>query len=48
MYVGAEPTCACTQLGHLADLLKNRLNSQQNPSLYEVWKPKIADSKEIA
>ena len=40
MYVGAEPTCSSTQLGHLDDLLKNRLNSQQNLRKYEVWKPK--------
>ena len=26
--VGAEPTCSCTQMGHLADLLKNKVNSQ--------------------
>ena len=44
--MGAEPTCSCTQLGHLANLLKNRVNSQQNPSLYEVWKPKIAEDIE--
>ena len=29
----------CTQRGHLADILKNRMNSQWNPSFYEVWKP---------
>ena len=44
--MGAEPTCSCTQLGHLANLLKNRVNSQQNPSLYEVWRPKIAEDIE--
>lgn len=26
--MGAEPTCSCTQLGHLADLLKNREKNQ--------------------
>ena len=41
--MGPEPTCLCTQLEYLADLLKNRVNNQQNPSLYEVWKPKIAE-----
>ena len=45
-YVGAEPTSSCTQMGHLVDLLKNRVNSQQNPSLYEVWKPKTAEDVE--
>ena len=34
------------KMGHLADLLKNRVNSQWNPSLYEVWKPMIAEDIE--
>ena len=41
--VGAEHTCSCTQLGHLVDLLKNRVNSQWYPSLYEVWKLKTEE-----
>ena len=40
-YVGAEPSSPCAQLEHIADLLRNRVNSQQNPSLYEVWRPKL-------
>ena len=41
--MGAEPTCPCAQMEHIADLLKNRVNSKQNPSSYEVWKSKIAE-----
>ena len=41
-YMGAAPTCMCTQLGHLTDLLNNKVNSQQNFSWDEVWKPKCA------
>ena len=40
-----EPSSPCAQLEHLADLLRNRVNTQWNPSLYEVWRPKIV--KEI-
>ena len=36
----------CTQLGHLPNLLKNRVNSQQNPSLCDIWKLKIAEDIE--
>ena len=42
----AEPSSLCAQLEHLANLLRNRVNSQQNPSLYEVWRPKIAEDIE--
>lgn len=38
-----ESTCWCTQLGHLANLLKSKVNSQQNLSPHEVWKPKHAE-----
>ena len=44
--MGVEPTSSCTQLEHLADLLRNRVNSQWNPSFYEVWRPKIVDDIE--
>ena len=44
--VGVEPSSPCAQLEHLADLLRNRVNSQWNPSLYEVWRPKIVDDIE--
>ena len=42
-YVGAQPSSLCAQLKELADLLRNRVNSQWNPSLYEVWRPKIVE-----
>ena len=41
-----EPSSPCAKLEHLADLLRNRVNSQQNPSLYEVWRPKIVEDIE--
>ena len=44
--VGAKSTCSCTQLGHLTNLLKNKVNSQQNPILYEVWNPNMAEDVE--
>ena len=44
--MGAETSSPCAQLEHLADLLRNRVNSQWNPSLYEVWRPKIAEDVE--
>ena len=34
------------QLEHLANLLRNRVNSQWNPSLYEVWRQKIVEDIE--
>ena len=45
-YVGAQPSSLCAQLKELADLLRNRVNSQWNPSLYEVWRPKIVEDIE--
>ena len=42
MQVGAEPTCLCIELGHLADLPKDKVNSQKNFSWQEVQKPKCA------
>ena len=44
--MGAESSSPCTPLEHLADLLRNRVNSQWNPSLYEVWMPKIVEDIE--
>ena len=44
--VGAEPSSPSVQLEHLADLQRNLGNSQQNPSLYEVWRPKIVEDIE--
>ena len=51
--MGAEPSSPCAQLEHLANLLRNIVNSQWNPSLYEIWKPKGVEdiekhSEEIA
>ena len=45
-YVGAEPSSPCAQLEHLANLLRNRVNTQWNPNLYEVQRPKIAEDIE--
>ena len=39
--VGAESTSPCTWVKHLADLLRNRVNSQQYSRIYEDWRPKI-------
>ena len=44
--MGAESTSACSQVKHLADLLKNRANSQQYHSIYEDWRPKIVEDIE--
>ena len=44
--VGVDPSSPCAQLEHLANLMKDRVNSQRNPSLYEVWKPKIPEDIE--
>ena len=44
--VGVEPSSPCAQMEHLANLLRNRVNTQWNPSLYEVQRPKIAEDIE--
>ena len=41
--VGVEPSSPCVQLECLANLLRNRVNSQRHPNLYEVWRQKIAE-----
>ena len=51
--VGVEPSSPCDHLEYLANFLRNRVNSHWNPSLYEVWRQKIAghlktDKEEIA
>ena len=52
--MGAESTSLCTWVKHLADLLRNKVNSQQHPSVYEDRRPKSievtekTDSKGIA
>ena len=44
--MGAQPSSFFSQLEHLANLLRNTVNSQWNPSLYEIWKQKIAEDIE--
>ena len=44
--MGAESTSPCTWVKHLANLLRNRANSQQYPSIYEDWRPKIVEDIE--
>ena len=44
--MGVEPSSPCAHLEYLAGLLRNRVNSQGNPSLYEVWWQKIAEDIE--
>ena len=44
--VGVDPSSPCAQLEHLTDLLRNGMNSQQNPSLYEIWRQIIAEDIE--
>ena len=39
--MGVESTSHCTWVKHLPDLLRNRVNSQHYPSIYEDWRPKI-------
>ena len=44
--MGAESTSPCTQGKHLANLLKNKVDSQQHASIYEDRRPKnIEDTK---
>ena len=44
--VGVESTSPCTQVKHLADLLRNEANSQQYPSVYEDRRPKSIEDTE--
>ena len=44
--VGAESTSPCTLVKHLADLLRNKVNSQQYPSIYEDRRPKSIEDTE--
>ena len=43
--MGEDSSSPCAWLEHLDDL-RNRVNSQLNPSLYEVWRPKIVEDIE--
>ena len=38
--MGVESTSPCIWVKHLADLLRNKVNSQQYPSFYEYRRPK--------
>ena len=44
--MGAESTSPCTQVKHLANLLRNKVNSQQHPSIYEDRRPKSIEDSE--
>ena len=44
--VGVESTAPCTWVKHLADLLRNKANSQQYPSVYEDRRPKSIEHTE--
>ena len=52
--VGAESTSPCIWVKHLADLRRNKVNSQQYSSIYEDRRPESvedsekSDHKEIA
>ena len=45
-WVGAESTYPCTQVKHLAHLLRNKVNSQQHPSISEDRRPKSIEDTE--
>ena len=42
----AESTSLCTWVKHLANLLRNKVNSQQYPSIYEDRRPKSIEDTE--
>ena len=44
--MGAESTSPCTWVKHQADLLRNKVNSQQHPSVYEDKRPKSTEDTE--
>ena len=44
--MGVESTSPCVQVEHLADLLRNKANSQQYPSVYEDRRPKSTEDTE--
>ena len=44
--MGAESTSPCAQVKHLAKRLRNRENSQKDPSVYEDWRPNIVEDTE--
>ena len=44
--MGVESTSPCTRVKHLADLLRNKVNSQQYPGIYEDRRPKCIEDTE--
>ena len=44
--VGAELTSPCTWVKHLPTLLRNRVNSKKQPSVYEDRRPKNTQNTE--
>ena len=44
--MGAESTSLCTWVKHLPILLRNKVNSQKQPSLYEDRRPKSTEDTE--
>ena len=44
--MGVESTFPYTWMKHLADLLRNKVNSQQYPSIYEDRRPKSIEDTE--
>ena len=44
--MGVESTSLWARVKHLADLLRNRGNSQRHSSIYEDWKPKTVEDFE--
>ena len=44
--MGAELTSPCTWVKHLPTLLRNKANSQKQPSVYEDRKPKSTEDTE--
>ena len=44
--MGAESTSPCTWVKHLADLLRNKANNEQYPSVYEDRRPKSIEDTE--
>ena len=46
--MGAESPSPWAWVKHLADLLRNRENSQRHSLVYEDWRPKIVEDIEIS
>ena len=44
--MGAESTSLCTGVKHLPNILRNKVNSQRHPSVYEDRRPKSIEDTE--